>query len=94
MPDFPVIDSSEEMLLNTLATIWDAGKQISVVEAMHMMPEISPSTVHRRLKTLRQKGLLALSEDKTDTRVKFIVATPLTHQYFAKLNECLLKAVH
>jgi hypothetical protein len=41
---------------------------------------------------LRQKGLLALEIDDIDNRVKYVVPTPQTNQYFAKLGDCLDKA--
>lgn len=92
LPSFPALDAAEERLLNTFATRWHAGVHISVVEAMNLLPEISPSTAHRRLKTLRQKGLIALSPDKTDSRIKYVVATPKTEEYFGTLQDCLTRA--
>ena len=92
LPSFPSLDASEERLLNTFATRWHAGQRISVLEAMKMLPEISPSTAHRRLKTLRQKGLIALSADPTDSRIKYVVATTRAEQYFGALDDCLSQA--
>ena len=42
-----------------------------------MSKEISPSTVHRRLKTLRAKGMIMLVNDTTDSRTKYVMPTPL-----------------
>ena len=92
LPSFPTMDSVEEQLLNAFAAAWHTKKPITVVDAMNIVPEISTATAHRRLKTLRQKGLIALNTDESDNRVKFIVSTPLTKRYFAKLDECLAKA--
>ena len=50
---------------------------------------MSPSTVHRRLKTLRKKGLLHFDVDAQDNRIKYIVKTDLTDQYFAHLGKCM-----
>ena len=92
LPSFPSLDAAEERLLNTFATRWHAGQRISVVEAMNLLPEISPSTAHRRLKTLRQKGLIDLTSDQTDNRIKYVVATTRTEQYFGTLDDCLSRA--
>ena len=89
LPSFPAIDPVEERVLNLLATAWQAGQQISVVEAMNTLTEMSPSTVHRRLKLLRKKGLIQLDEDGDDNRIKYIASTPLALRYFKKLDECL-----
>jgi len=93
MTSFPELDPVEERLLNYFASAWLSGKTTSVLESMHASPEISPSTVHRRLKTLRKKGYIRLDIDEVDTRVKYIVQTELTQQYFSKLGECIDGAI-
>jgi DNA-binding MarR family transcriptional regulator len=92
LPSYPAMDSTEVRLLNSLAVVWHEGKKISVLEAMNMLADVSPSSV-RRLKTLRAKGFIKLQEDEFDNRIKYIVATPLAHKYFNKMNECLVKAL-
>ena len=56
---------------------------------MHTFSDISPSTVHRRLKTLRKKGFINLDVDQIDNRIKYIVHTDLTNRYFSHLGQCL-----
>ena len=89
LPAFPPLDPLEERLLNQLASQWHAGQRVTVLEAMQMSSDVSAATVHRRLKTLRKKGMLALSEHETDNRIRFIVPTALTTKYFAKMGQCL-----
>ncbi|MEY5100928.1 MAG: hypothetical protein RJA36_3647 [Pseudomonadota bacterium] len=89
---FPGMDAVEERMLNALAAAWHAGAQITVMEAMHMFPQISASTVHRRLKTLRAKGLIALNNDQADNRIKYVTATPLANDYFSTLSRCMEQA--
>ncbi len=90
--NFPEIDSVEERLLHYYATTWHLDKLTTVIEAMHATPEISPSTVHRRLKSLRKKGYIGLRIDDIDTRIKYIVQTEQCKQYFAHLGECIVSA--
>ncbi len=90
--NFPELDPVEERLLNYYATTWHLDKLTTVIEAMHASAEISPSTVHRRLKTLRKKGYIGLRVDDIDTRIKYIVQTELCKQYFAHLGECIVSA--
>ena len=92
LPSFPQVDPVEERLLNALAAIWHRGNQITVLEAMALPVDVSPTTLHRRLKSLRAKGLLALETDATDTRIKYVVATPRTTEYFSALGRCLDEA--
>jgi DNA-binding MarR family transcriptional regulator len=93
LPSYPVMDATEVHLLNVLAQEWHSGNKISVVQSMGMLPDVSPSSVHRRLKTLRAKGLIALEEDKVDGRIKYIVSTRLFTKYLAKMDECMTKAL-
>ncbi|MGI9132960.1 MAG: winged helix-turn-helix domain-containing protein [Rhodoferax sp.] len=92
LPGTPTLDAQEERLLNNFAVCWYQGQQIKVLEAMHSQDGLSPSTVHRRIKILRQKGMLELVNDDADNRIKYIVATPRCKKYFAGLERCLVTA--
>ena len=92
IPMFPTLDPVEERLLNQLAATWHAGKKISVLEAMGLSTEISATTAHRRLKTLLKKGMIAFELDRIDSRVKYVVATELTGQYFTSIGQALEQA--
>lgn len=64
-------------ILAGFALQWrDDSDPITVLNAMRMFKNISPSTVHRHLKKLRDLGLVAVTTDKIDTRTKNIVPTP------------------
>jgi DNA-binding MarR family transcriptional regulator len=91
---FPAIDAVEERMLNSMAATWHSGKRITVMEAMHMFPGISPSTVHRRLKSLRAQGMIELVSDEVDTRIKYVTASTRAKDYFASLDRCMLEAQH
>lgn len=92
LPSFPAVDPLEERLLSIFASAWHDNRLVTVLEAMRISADASPSTVHRRLKSLRKKGLIDLTLDETDNRIKYIVQTDLTTQYFAKLGQCLNEA--
>lgn len=91
-PVFPALDANEERLLNQLAAVWEANEKVTVVETMNMATDMSPTTVHRRLKTLRQKGIIDLTIDTDDNRIKYVVPTATTNAYFTQLSNCLLAA--
>ncbi len=92
LPGIPVLDAVEERVLNALAAVWATGAAVTVLDAMQLAPDTSPSTVHRRLKGLQEKGLIQLSEGKGDARVRLIKPTPLATDYFTKLGQCLDRA--
>lgn len=92
IPTFPSLDSVEEQMLNFFAPLWHASQPVSVVEAMHQLPDVSASTVHRRLKTLQKKGMIAINPYERDNRVKHIQPTDLALRYLAALGECVERA--
>lgn len=92
LPDFPALDPVEERLLNLFASVWHSGKQITVLQAMGMSTDVSSTTAHRRLKSLRKKGVITLVPDESDNRIKYVQPTPVAHQYFSQLGKCLNQA--
>ena len=92
LPMFPTIDALEERLLNVLAASWAQDKKITVLTATAMLSDTSTTTLHRRLKSMRAKGLIDLQVDTVDFRVKYVVPTALTQRYFSELGACMHKA--
>lgn len=90
---YPILDFAEERLLDQLAVFWLAGKKITVLKAMDMAPDTSSTTVHRRLKTLRQKKMLQLELDEDDNRVKYILPTELARAYLGDLGRSVERSV-
>jgi DNA-binding transcriptional ArsR family regulator len=85
----PALDPLEERLLNRMAVAWHKGEKVTVTQAMEGGDGVAPATVHRRLKQLRAKGLVALVADANDTRVRFIEPTDEALRYFGALDDCL-----
>lgn len=92
LPGAPNLDAVEERVLEALAAAWGQGQKVTVLQAMAMSEESSPTTVHRRLKSLRKKGFISLHEDEADNRVKFIQPTAQADEYFARLGQCVQDA--
>lgn len=91
---FPSLNPMEECLLNFIAMSWQADKMLSVSETMHSDVAMSPSSVHRHLKSLLAKGFLGLTVDERDNRIKYITHTPLSAEYFSMLGQCISKTVN
>ncbi|WP_181360717.1 hypothetical protein [Variovorax sp. WS11] len=89
--DIPLMDAMEERILNGLAAKWAAGESVRVLEAMDLDVASSPTTVHRRLRSLREKGLVTFADDHGDSRIKYIVPTAQARAYFAKLRQVIDK---
>ncbi len=92
MPGFVDLNLLEERLLNLLATFWHAEEKITVLRAMSICPDASSTTIHRRLKSLRVKGVIVLINDETDTRIKYVTPTSIAFKYFAQLGQCMEEA--
>jgi DNA-binding MarR family transcriptional regulator len=92
LPDFPKLDPVEERLLHLFGTAWHAEQKITVLQAMAIYDDVSSTTAHRRLKSLRKKGIITLVSDVVDTRIKYVMPTPLASRYFAQLGQCLGEA--
>ena len=93
LPKFPQLDAVENRMLGVLASRWHEAKPITVLEAMVILPEISTTTAHRRLTSLRKKEMIYLNRDAQDRRTKYIVPTKATHRYFAQLGQCMHQAL-
>lgn len=89
LPDFPKLDPVEERLLHLFGTAWHVEQKITVLQAMAIYGDVSSTTAHRRLKSLRQKGIITLVSDLVDTRIKYVMPTPLSSRYFAQMGKCL-----
>ncbi len=92
MPSTLALDAVEERLLNMLALLWAAGKKSPVTEAARMEPNASERTAFRRLKSLQDKGLLDFEVSVEDLRVRFVVPTQRTKEYFDSLDQCIENA--
>lgn len=92
LPDFPALDPVEERLLNQFAEVWYQSRSLTVLQAMGLSRDVSSTTAHRRLKSLRSKGMIVLVSDEVDNRVKYVRPTFLTQDYFSRLGRCLHEA--
>ena len=90
---FADLETHEEQLLNTLGTVWRTDKQITVLQAMGILTDLSGTTVHRLLKRLRKKGFIKLLTDEIDGRIKYVMPTDIAFQHFAQIGQCMKEAM-
>jgi len=91
LPSLPALDPLEEKILELVARMSQADERLSVRELMAQTELGSPATLHARLKSMREKGWLALG-DTEDARRKQIELTPAALKHFDKLAEAFAKA--
>lgn len=92
LPSLPPLDPLEERMLALVGRAMRAQERLSVRDMMGKSELGAPGTVHSRLKSMREKGWIILT-DTEDTRRKQIELTQAALQHFDKLSKCLVKAV-
>ena len=93
LPSLPSLDPLEERILAIVARAGQDEQRLSVRDMMAKDEFGSPATVHSRLKSMREKGWIMLS-DTEDTRRKQIELTQAALLHFDKLSKCLIQAAN
>lgn len=93
LPALPALDPLEERILALIARAGQEQTRLSVRDLMAMSEFGAPATVHSRLKSMREKGWVTLS-DTDDARRKQVELTPAALSHFDRLSTCLLKAAN
>lgn len=92
LPTLPALDPLEERILSLVARAGQEKQRLSVRDMMGQQALGSPATLHNRLKSMRQKGWIMLT-DTEDSRRKQIELTQAALLHFDKLSKCLVQAV-
>jgi DNA-binding MarR family transcriptional regulator len=91
LPSLPALDPLEERILALVARAGQEQQRLSVRDMMAKNELGAPATVHTRLKSMRAKGWIMLS-DTDDSRRKQIELTAAALQHFDRLSQCMLQA--
>lgn len=91
LPSLPSLDPLEERILALIARAGQERERLSVRDMMAKSELGSPAMLHSRLKSMREKGWVMLT-DTEDTRRKQVELTQAALQHFDKLSKCLLQA--
>lgn len=93
LPALPALDPLEERILALVARAGQERARLSVRDLMSVSEFGAPATVHSRLKSMREKGWVTLS-DTDDARRKQVELTPAALSHFDRLSSCLVKAAN
>lgn len=91
LPSLPPLDPLEERILALVARAGEQEERLCVRDMMAKEQLGAPATIHTRLKSMRVKGWIMLS-DTEDTRRKQIELTQGALNYFDKLSKCMVQA--
>ena len=92
LPSLPSLDPLEERILALVARAGEQEERLCVRDMMAKEQLGSPATIHTRLKSMRAKGWIVLS-DTEDARRKQIELTREAARYFDRLSRCMVEAV-
>ncbi|MDB5932153.1 MAG: hypothetical protein JWR60_3860 [Polaromonas sp.] len=87
----PALDPLEERILALIARAGEQEERLCVRDMMSKEQLGAPATIHTRLKSMRAKGWIMLS-DTEDARRKQIELTQDAVRYFAKQSKCMVEA--
>ena len=91
LPALPALDPLEERILELIARAGQSQSRLCVRDVMARDELGAPATLHTRLKSMREKGWIILS-DTEDSRRKQVELTQAALSYFDQLSGAMLKA--
>lgn len=91
LPSLATLDPLEERIMTFILNAIRKENRLAVTDVMAQNELGSPATIHSRLKSMRKKGWIHLT-DTDDSRRKRIELTPGALQYFDKLSQAMTMA--
>ena len=91
LPSLPELDPLEERILHIVARAQQEHLRLSVRGIMAKNELGAPATVHARLKSMREKGWILLS-DTEDARRKQVELSQAALLHFDRLSQCMQRA--
>jgi DNA-binding MarR family transcriptional regulator len=80
------VDSTDVMILHAVYDLRKEQGEVPTMLLLSQFDDISPATVHVRLKKLLESGMLARVGDPTNLRVKNVETTDKTEEMLAFLT--------
>ncbi len=92
-PIFQEMDATDIVMLDTWGAAWHNGIPMGVLKALSLINNRAASKSHVRMHGLRAIGLIDLIPDDQDCRIKYVLPTQATHDYFSQLGKCMRQAL-
>jgi len=87
------LDLDSKKLLEVIVVCDAQGKTLTVTDTMQMGHIASPATIHRKLDTLRDMGLIANEYVGENRRTKYLKPTPAALKYFEQVGSMMAKVL-
>ncbi len=90
--DLSGIDDIGKKLLEAIAITSDHGQPLVVTQTLELSEIASPATIHRRIEILKKAGLIQVMQTEQNQKIKFLVPTQISIDYFDKLGKLMASA--
>lgn len=90
-PSFPLLNDIEKKILDMIAEASLSGKPLLISHIVFGNPIGSPATLSKKITSLVKKNLVVYSTTD-DARKKYLDLTPMSKQYYTKLNDIVILA--
>jgi hypothetical protein len=87
------IDDVGKKLLEAIAIKSAQGQPLVVTQTMELSDIASPATIHRRIALLLKAGLIQVMQTENNQKIKFLVPTQVSIDYFDKLGKLMTSAI-
>ncbi len=87
------MDLDAKKLLEVIVVSDARGNTLTVTDTMQMSAIASPATIHRKLDTLRQMGLIANEYEGENRRTKYLKPTTAALKYFDQVGSMMAKVL-
>jgi DNA-binding Lrp family transcriptional regulator len=91
--DLSGIDDVGKKLLETIAINSAQGQPLVVTQTMELSEIASPATIHRRIAILLKAGLIEVVKADHNQKIKFLVPTQSSIDYFEKMGTVMATAL-
>ena len=91
--DLSNIDEIGKKLLETIAIKSAQGQPMVVTQTMELSDIASPATIHRRIEILKKAGLVKVFQTEQNQKIKYLVPTQTSIDYFEKLGKLMASAM-
>ena len=91
--DLSDIDEIGKKLLETIAIKSAQVQPMVVTQTMELSDIASPATIHRRIEILKKAGLIQVVQTEQNQKIKFLVPTQISIDYFDKLGKLMASAI-
>ena len=91
--DLTGIDDVGKKLLEIIAIRSAQGQPLVVTQTMELSDIASPATIQRRIGILLKAGLIQVKQTEQNQKIKFLVPTQMSIDYFDKLGKLMTSAM-